>query len=156
MSWSLIVPVVQPDVRELCVRPYPGHRHGCPNHGRRATCPPRALMIGDLLDLRRPVWVIWNDFAFGAHVERMRRKHPERSERQLACCLYWQGSARKQLEAEIARFLERGSAVIVRCPEACGVNVTATMRKVGVELEWPPRKIARQVALAGGRSVSRG
>jgi len=30
-----------------------------------------------------------------------------------------------------------------------GVDVTATMRSAGVELEWPPRKIAYQVYLVG-------
>jgi hypothetical protein len=34
------------------------------------------------------------------------------------------------------------------CPEAGGVNVTDTLRLVGIELEWPPQKIVRQVAIA--------
>jgi len=82
----------------------------------------------------------------------MREKHPEWSERQLACCLYWQAGARKQLESEIQKFYrEHPGLWLVRCPEAMGVDVTGTMRLVGVELEWPPRERALQVALACAR-----
>jgi hypothetical protein len=84
----------------------------------------------------------------------MRRKHPEWSWRQLSCCLYWQGGARKRLREEVEKLLRRLGApdervVVVRCPEACGVNVTETMRRAGVDLEWPPVIIAYQVALVG-------
>jgi len=34
-------------------------------------------------------------------------------------------------------------------PEAMGVNVTETMKRVGIELEWPPVNVAYQIALAG-------
>jgi len=33
------------------------------------------------------------------------------------------------------------------CPEAMGVNVTLTLDAEGITLEWPPVRIARQVAL---------
>ena len=38
---------------------------------------------------------------------------------------------------------------IVRNPEAQGVSVTDTMVQVGIYLEWPPKTVAYQVALAG-------
>jgi len=81
----------------------------------------------------------------------MRTKHPEWSERQLACCLYWQGTARKQLAERIKEFLKGQDEhlVVLRCPEATGVNVTATMKTLGIELERPPVIMAYQVALAG-------
>jgi hypothetical protein len=34
-----------------------------------------------------------------------------------------------------------------------GVNVTATLKDAGIELEWPPKKFVRQVALAGVKIV---
>lgn len=40
------------------------------------------------------------------------------------------------------------------CPEAMGVNLTETMRGIGIELEWPPRQIARQIVVAGTRKES--
>ena len=80
----------------------------------------------------------------------MRAKHPDWSERQLACCLYWQGTARKQLRELTDKFIEiHPECIIIPVPEAMGVNVTATMKSIGHELEWPPRTVAYQVALAG-------
>lgn len=152
MPYTNVMPVMDPEVRKLCPKRYPGHPKGCPNYGKKPGCPPQAPLLGDLLDLGRPIWCVWNAFDFGAHVERMKAKHPEWSARQLACCLYWQGAARKQLQEGIDYLLARvppTANLVVKCPEACGVNVMATMKKLGVELEWPPKTVAYQVALVG-------
>jgi hypothetical protein len=78
----------------------------------------------------------------------MRDRHPDWS-RQVECCLYWQGTARKQLESEIQLFYtQHPHFLATRCPEAMGVNITATMAGIGVELEWPPVTRTYQVALA--------
>jgi hypothetical protein len=82
-------------------------------------------------------------------------KHPGWSQRQAECCLYWQGTARKRLGEIIDEFMvwasgdynpENGVAFLV--PEAHGLNVTATMKSIGIELEWPPKTVAYQVAIA--------
>lgn len=39
--------------------------------------------------------------------------------------------------------------VAIYVPEACGVDVTATMKLIGIDLEWPPVNVAYQVALVG-------
>lgn len=145
-----VEPVVAPGVRGLCRKPYHGHPRGCPNWGRRATCPPAAPLLPEVLDLAGPVYCIWNAFDLGSHVARMRKRHPEWSERQLKCCLYWQGTARAALRRKIEAFLaEHPGLVALTCPEACGVDVTATMASLGIELEWPPVSVAYQVALVG-------
>ncbi len=154
MNARRVFPIREPNVRRLCTTPYPGHPKGCPNYGGRDTCPPQARLIEDVLDLRSDIFVVWNCFPLGAHVERMRKRHPEWSDRQCRCCLYWQGTARKRLEETIGTFRRshRGRKLItVRCPEACGVNVTETMASVGIQLEWPPKNIVRQVSLLGRR-----
>lgn len=110
-------------------------------------------MLGEVLDLSEQVYCVWNRFDLAAHVARMRQRHPHWSDRQLRCVLYWQPRARKQLRHKVEALLaEEPELVAVFCPEACGVNVTATMAKVGIELEWPPRKWAYQVALVGSRA----
>ncbi len=145
-----MIPTVSNIVRWLCRKPYHGHPKGCPNWGKRATCPPGALLLANILDLRKPIYVIYNRFPFGAHVAKMRAVHPEWSKRQVECCLYWQGTARKQLKARVREFaLEHAGYKVLYVPEACGVNVTATMRLLDIELEWPPVTVAYQVALAG-------
>jgi predicted metal-binding protein len=148
--------VIRPKIRKLCARPYPNHRKGCPNFNDREGCPPNTKLISSILDLSKPVWLIWNAFAFGAHVYEMKKKHPDWSQRQLECCLYWQGKARKHLKDRVRRFLlEQGEDAIhltvLYTPEAHGVNVTATMAKHGLTLQWPPKDYACQVAIAGFR-----
>jgi predicted metal-binding protein len=156
MPWAIVQPTVEAKVRGLCVHPYPGHRKGCPNFNKKDGCPPQAPLIHHTLDLSHPVYAIWNVFDFAGHVARMRELHPDWSQRQRECCLYWQPGARRDLRGEIARFLRqrdirslmRGIRVVA-CPEAQGVNLTATMRTAGIELEWPPVTVAYQIVLAG-------
>jgi predicted metal-binding protein len=147
---------IQPDqlvldrsVRGLCVKPYPGHPKGCPNFNHKAGCPPQAGWWADVYDVSAGAVAIVNEFDIGLHVAAMRKIHPRWSERQLECCLYWQPKARAQLKETIADFRRRCPGYDVNtCPEAMGVNVTETMKRLGVLLEWPPKQIVRQVAIA--------
>ncbi len=149
-NWSRVVLVTNLTVRKLCSRPYPNHRKGCPNFNKRETCPPHAPLITDILNQRFPVWAIWNIFDFKAHCQRMRDLHPEWSQRQVECCLYWQGTARKRLRNHIRLFkVHHSELIIVRCPEANGVDLTATMQQIGQNLEWPPKSKTYQIVLAG-------
>jgi hypothetical protein len=81
----------------------------------------------------------------------MKRKHPNWTDRQLYCCLYWQGTARKNLKNEITKFKKSFSNhIVTTCPEAMGVNITEVMKdNADIELEWPPISISYQVAIAG-------
>ena len=82
----------------------------------------------------------------------MRAKHPDWSKRQLECLLYWQGTARKKQKEQIEIFkkwINDEEYIITTVPEAMGVNVTETMKRIGIELEWPPINVAYQIALAG-------
>jgi len=152
--WESVKPIIDMSVRDLCSKLYPNHPKGCPNFGKKEGCPPAAPRITDTLDFAQPVYAIWNRFDFGEHVERMREKHPDWSQRQLECCLYWQGTARKALREVVERFTHiYPSRCVVMCPEAQGVNITETMKQVGVDLEWPPKVYTYQVALAGVKRV---
>lgn len=143
-----ISPVLDPSVRGLCCRPYPLHPKGCPNFGKRASCPPKAPLFNQVYDMAQPVYAVVNEYDMADHVERMQRNHPDWSDRQLRCVLYWQGRARKSLAGLIRLALRSLPGTRAEtCPEAMGVNVTATLAAEGIELEWPPVRIARQVAL---------
>lgn len=148
--------VLDPSVRDLCRKPYPGHPRGCPNYGKRHTCPPQAPMLSDVLDLSRQVWAVWVEFDIKAQRFKMWFKHPKWSKRQAECCLYWQGVVRKRLRREMHVFISDpdmelfGDRLVpIEVPEAMGVNVTETMRGIGVELEWPPERIVRKIGLLG-------
>ena len=148
-----VKPVIIRSVHSLCVRPYPNHKKGCPRYGKKKGCPPGIPMFDSFYDLSKSVVAIYNKFDFKGHVDRMREKHPDWSKRQLECCLYWQGTARKQLKERIEMFnfltvMASEAYSITTVPEAMGVNVTETMRKVGIILEWPPVNVAYQIALA--------
>ncbi|HJX65923.1 MAG TPA: hypothetical protein VJ860_18440 [Polyangia bacterium] len=152
MPSTAVTLVVDPKMRALCVKPYPLHPHGCPNFRKKECCPPQIKLLPDYYDMTAPFWAIWNVFELGKHVAAMQAAHPGWSERQTFCCLYWQPGARKALEAEIQGFQGehmRDGLLYTRCPEAMGLNVTETLRRVGVSLEWPPTTYAVQVALAG-------
>lgn len=150
-GWMQVKPVIEPPVRLLCPKAYELHPRGCPNYGKKAGCPPQAPLLTQTLDISKPIWAIFSSFDLKAHVKKMRTAHPGWSDRQLRCCLYWQGAARKELKETIAKALESlpQPLVVVPCPEAQGVNVTATLKQVGIFLEWPPTTVTYQVALAG-------
>lgn len=148
-----VTPVIDYSVRALCVTPYPLHPKGCPNVGKCDRCPPAAPFYDQIYDLSQPVYAVINEYDLGAHVERMKLKNPSWTDRQLYCVLYWQKTARKQLDAKIESLCSGtfSNYVAERTPEAMGVNITETLANVGIELEWPPKQIARQVALLGVR-----
>jgi hypothetical protein len=145
-----IEPVLDTRVRRFCKLRYPGHPRGCPNWNKRATCPPQAPALPRVFDLEQPVYAIVNSFPLGEHMEKMRVKHPDWTDRQLRNVLYWQGTARKQLRKGIQDFLHwHLRYVAITCPEACGVVMTETLQKVGLRLDWPPSPLAYQVAFGG-------
>ena len=151
-----VVPVLEPAlVRAACMKPYPNHPHGCPNYGKRASCPPQAPILDHTFDLSKPIYAIVNIFPLGEHRRRMAAKHPDWSERQLICCLYWQPKARRQLMDRIldwqAKREDGHRWHPVLCPEAQGVNLTRTLSNAGFDLEWPPQERVCQVALLGAR-----
>ena len=135
-------------MRALCLHPYPGHPKGCPNFGKRPSCPPAIPLFEKAYDLSKPVYAIVNEFDIKNHVARMTIKHPHWSYRQLSCPLYWQPVARKQLKEKIKQAQLPAGYKIVNLPEGMGVNVTATLASAGIVLEWPPVNIVRQVVLA--------
>lgn len=134
-------------MRALCLHPYPGHPKGCPNFGKRDTCPPKIPLFEKVYDLEKPVYAIVNEFDMKGHVARMTVKHPQWSSKQLSCPLYWQPSARKKLKEKIKETQIPKGYEIVNLPEGMGVNVTETLASAGIMLEWPPVNIVRQVVL---------
>jgi predicted metal-binding protein len=156
VPWVNVQPVVDRSVRGLCGLAYPGHPKGCPNlQKRKERCPPRAPFIEEILNLSQPVLAIYNVFDLGSYMDARQAKrietgHPCWTDRQLRNCLYWQGTARAALRKEIRQCLKANpNLLVVDTPEATGVNVTATMAAANVELEWPPKRTAVQVVLAG-------
>ena len=141
--------------KDMCILPYYRHPKGCPNYGRKRGCPPHSRFYDDIYDISKPIYAIYNVFDFAGHVQRMRDKHPNWSQRQLECCLYWQGTARKALREYVVPWMgEYPGYSIESTPEAMGVDITNTLLDVGVALEWPPVHVTYQVVLGGIRRTT--
>ena len=140
-----------PKVQDWCRLKYPGHPNGCPNYDKAKKCPPQCKYITEVFDLSKPLYFVHSEFDLAGHVLKMKKKHPNWSDRQARCVLYWQNTSRKQLMAramEARRHL--GCKTFTLMPEALGVNVYVTAKLAGLKLE-PIRKLktCRHVALLG-------
>ena len=150
MSSIIVKPIIDVSMRGLCKREYPNHKRGCPNWDKKQGCPPKAPMIDKILNVNEPVYAIYNKYPFGEHVRRMKDKHPDWTKRQAECCLYWQGTARKNLREKTSAFIwKHPHYSLISCSEGAGVNLTETMKNAGIELEWPPEEYTYQIVLVG-------
>ncbi len=142
--------VINMKARDWCLLPYPGHPKGCPNYGKKAICPPLIKTIDRVFDLRGPYWFVIEKFDLAAHAERMKEKNPEWSDRQCRCVLYWQGGVKKRLrERTKFEMVGRLGTISTDCPEAMGVNVILTLRRLGIPIKTKPDQIVYKVALIG-------
>ena len=59
--------------------------------------------------------------------------------------------SKKKLKEKIVDFLKScpQDYTVTTCPEAMGVDITSTMKSIGIELEWPPENFTYQIALSG-------
>jgi len=144
-------PIIQNHIQGLCKLRYKSHPNGCPNYSIKKGCPP-CLLYDEVYNLSHDVYAIIYEFDLASHVSKLKLKHPNWSDRQLKCCLYWQGTARKELKKLCDDFIkEYPNYEVNNVPEALGVNVTRTMSEVGVKLEWMPKNIVRKIAFAAIR-----
>lgn len=136
---------------EWCTLPYPGHPHGCPNFDKGYPgCPPLAPCIETVVDLDRPIWWVGSAFDLATFRERMLALHPDWSERQAECVLYWQPSVRKRNGILIAQFLSEHPGTAAFSPEGMGVNATTTLRAAGIDLRWKrPLQIVHKGVMVG-------
>ena len=133
-----VKPILNYNVISLCRHPYYNHKNGCPNWNKKEGCPPKVKMYDKVYDLSKPIYIIYNEFDLKSHIDNLKIKYPIWSIHQLKCCLYWQPKARKQLDKQISEFKKQfPEYVIDKCPEAKGVDLSATMKTLGIDLEWP-------------------
>ena len=140
--------VIDKRAREWCKLPYPDHPKGCLNYGKREDCPPQAPHIETFIDLTKPHYFVCQKFDLGAWANKMKEKHPEWSDRQARCCLYWQGHVRKLLRANIEKNLKHGM-IFTLCHEAMGVNVIKTAKQCGLDISVRPKNFVYKIALIG-------
>lgn len=137
--------------REWCKKPYPNHKKGCPNYGKKPECPPQAPLIEEWLDLEKNHWFIVTTFDLRVHSNKMKEKHPNWSDKQARCVLYWQGSVKKDLRTACDIFTSShpDELVYTLLPEAMGVHVLRTARLLGLPIRARPRNLVYKIALVG-------
>jgi len=131
-----------------CTLSYPGHKNGCPNFGKKESCPPFAPYF---LDRYKPeVFVAFMRFDFGEFLERKRKVHPDWTERALRNPWHFQGHLDSKLKSFVNSELIKSNFEnfqAIYSPEAMGINIHLTARNAEVELEWPPRKNMYRIIL---------
>ena len=148
--------VVTPRTKEWCFARYPGHPKGCPNAwgrcwGKDGKYP--MTLATDIINIKKPMYIVYNEYSLADHMERMKAKHPEWGERMLRNVLYWQPQSRKGLHNEISK----ASGIINPWPnesvgEGNGVNFYVTCFRAGLKLETiRTLKICRHMVLLGYR-----
>lgn len=135
--------------REWCKFPYPGHPKGCMNYGKSEECPPKVKLVHEVFDLSKQHWFAVESFDLQEHAAKMKALHPDWSEAQQKCCLYWQNGVRKKQRQTCDEFIKNHSGYIFTLiPEAMGVNVFRTMHRCGWKIRKNPDFVYK-VALIG-------
>lgn len=135
--------------RDWCKLPYRDRPKGCKQYGRKQ-CPPNAPLVEDWIDLNKPHWFIVTEFDLSSHAKRMKMKHPKWSERQCENLYYWQNTCRKALREGIKEFQKEHPGIIsTLIPEAMGVHVFRTARKLGIPIKPRPKDTVFKIALVG-------
>lgn len=132
-----------------CRMPYPDHPHGCPNY---PDCPKQ---YPDFKTLSGYSWTaITETFDLKAHAAEMKTKHPQWGDRMCRNLLYWQNGVRKRLRDK-AHVYARPlfGDIVLELPEACGVNVVSTMKRVGVEIKRNPETVIKVMLVGRKTSV---
>lgn len=131
--------------RKWCQLPYPDHPQGCPNYGKKALCPPVAPYMKERLKRYSFFELNWVEFDWQGYKQWRKSQHPEWTERQASCCLYFQGSLKSMLLKQIEK--KRGVFVLgcgsgfagTQSMESAGIYVFQTLWNNGIEIEVKPK-----------------
>lgn len=140
---------IQSSVREWCKFPYPGHPSGCPNYGNSDVCPPKVCIVYNFIDLNMEHYFIVEEFDLVTFALSMKALHPQWSDKQCRCCLYWQNGVRKRLRQKCESFIAtKKGYTYTLIPEAMGVNVFRTAHRHKLMIRKNPT-VVYKVALVG-------
>jgi predicted metal-binding protein len=132
-----------------CTLPYPNHKSGCPNYGKKKTCPPFTQSFQNII--QGPYFLVIQEFDIQAHSKKMRLKHPHWSEKQCRNLLYWQKGLNKKLKDKSYELANKmgDDFIVLEIPEANGVDVFKTCQNMNIELQRYPQDMIRKVMIVG-------
>lgn len=133
-----ILPIIyNQKITDLCKKPYYGHSKGCPNYGKRDICPPKMKLVNEILDMNKNIYTIGIKFDLSNHFFKMRKNHPEWTERQVKNCLYYQKGMKNDLYKYVKNVIEINDKLIIYKPEACGINLIKMLKKENIFIKFP-------------------
>lgn len=119
-----------------CTLPYPpNHKKGCKNF------PACIEERPDFKDLDYKLWyAVIETYDLHSHAMRMHKKHGWCSRWMQRNRYHWQNQVMSKLlkKAQTLQDTKLSKTIILDIPEACGVNVYATMAKHGIYLQSDP------------------
>ncbi len=143
--------------RIWCQLPYPNHPNGCPNFNKNPLCPPNVNFMEKILEKYLLFYLVYAEFDLKKQRKRMLRRHPNWSNRQANCLLYWQNSVKKELKRAIEKIIlenKEKEILLLSCGsgfklskyytkmipsmEAVGINVFNTLKNNHIEFELKP------------------
>lgn len=144
--------------RLWCQLPYPDHPKGCPNYNKNPNCPPLAKFMKKILIEYLHFYLIYAEFDLKIQKERMLSLHPNWSNRQANCLLYWQNSVKKELKNHIKKIFimnNNSDLFLLSCGsgfnsndynqetvcsmEAAGIDVFNTLKNNNISFEIKPK-----------------
>lgn len=129
-----------------CRLPYPKHADGCPNFGKKDSCPPSMPYFLDVYEEK--VLVAYLRFDFKSYLSWRQGIHPDWGIREIRNPRHFQNHLDAALRNGIKNlgqdYLNEREAVF--SPEAMAVNMHLTCQKAGINLEWPPQEVMYRVA----------
>ncbi len=136
-------------IQYLCELPYPDHPNGCPNYNKNPLCPPHSPNRKEILKKYQYFTLFMVKFDFKRHKEQMKMNHPDWSDRQIACNLYYQSHIKKLFYAYVSPYYVYPNQVLMGCGsgfgtniysmESVGINVFQTLKKLNYQLEPNPQ-----------------
>jgi hypothetical protein len=152
--------IIDPNVRDYCLLPYPDHPHGCPNYGKSPLCPPQSVFHP--LSHYEPFssfHLAICQFNLETYCEERRRRFPKSTDKALRNPRLYQAHVKKIFHSTIDRFIEVegiDTYEIFGCGsghknapsmESVGLHPIRMMQNLGINVELRPNNRIHFAAL---------
>jgi len=109
-----------PEVKELCKRPYPNHKKGCPNIEKCKGVP-------EFSGKYNFFYLTWIKFNFKEYKNLRKKEHPNWTEDQVKCLLYWQNSLKKLLKNHLEELSQNNKFYVFGCGNKFKLSFQSTV-----------------------------
>jgi len=122
----------------------------CKNYPRCKFSSAHKYQFENVFDLDEPMYLVFKNFDLKNHAMKMKKAHPNWTERQCKNLLYWQRTIDNIVHKRAKRFIKiKNLNRYMTVGEGFGLNIYATCRNAGLKLEHIRRGLntVRKLAL---------